>query len=320
LPPQTALPARGLAGGSYLLFRSTASGGDYGRLGLVAAGDPGGPQAFSDMSCDRVDFEGGVGLCLTRPTSGVVVSTSAIVFNAQFKALRTVALSGLPSRARVSPDGRYGAVTTFVTGDSYAAPKAYSTRTDVIDMRTGRILFDLSALTVDRDGRPFHAADFNFWGVTFAADERHFYATLGTGGQTYLLHADLATRRATVIATNVECPSLSPDGTRIAFKRRLPGPGVRWRLSVLDLATMQVHPLAERRSVDDQAEWLDDSTVIYGMLRDRAIAAENPMSSSTPSLTDGSPLVTDTFRVPADGTGKPTLLSSDAWSEVVTDR
>ena len=28
---------------------------------------------------------------------------------------------GIPSRARVSPDGRYGAVTLFVTGDSYAA-------------------------------------------------------------------------------------------------------------------------------------------------------------------------------------------------------
>ena len=145
--------------------------------------------------CDRVDYEGRVGLCLTRPTSGLVVSTSAIVFDAHFTELHRVALTGLPSRARVSPDGRYGSVTTFVTGDSYATVGSYSTRTDIIDMRTGTVLFDLAQLAVTRDGKPFEAADFNFWGVTFAHDGRHFYATLGTGGRTYLIRADLATAR-----------------------------------------------------------------------------------------------------------------------------
>ena len=84
-----------------------------------------------------------------------------------------------------------------------------------------------------------------------------------------------------MIAANVECPSLSPDDKEIAFKRRLAGPGVRWRLSVLDLATMKVHPLAETRSVDDQVEWLNGSTVLYGVLQDKAIAAENPLSLDT---------------------------------------
>ena len=107
---------------------------------------------MTSLSCDRVDFEGQVGLCLTRPTSGLVVSTSAIVFDAHFKELHHVALTGLPSRARVSPDGRYGSVTTFVTGDSYAAVGTYSTRTDIIDMRTGTVLFDLDQLAVTRDG------------------------------------------------------------------------------------------------------------------------------------------------------------------------
>ena len=119
-------------------------------------------------------------------------------------------------------------------------------------MRTGAVLFDLAQLAVTRDGEPFEATDFNFWGVTFAHDGRHFYATLATGGKTYLIRGDIATRRATVIASNVECPSLSPDDTKIAFKQRVPGPGVTWRLSVLDLATMTVHHLAETRSVDDQ--------------------------------------------------------------------
>ena len=68
-----------------------------------------------------------------------------------------------------------------------------------------------------------------------------------------------------MIHENVECPSLSPDGTRIAFKKRTGSKGTPWRLTVLDLATMRETPLSERRSVDDQAEWLDDGRVLYGV-------------------------------------------------------
>jgi len=319
-PASMPLPSEGLSDGSFLLFRSTTLGRDYGRIGVVAADDPGGPQAMTSLSCDRVDFEGHVGLCLTRPTSGLVVSTSAVVFDAHFKELHHVTMTGLPSRARVSPDGRYGAVTTFVTGDSYAALGTYSTRTDIIDMRTGTVLFDLDQLAVTRDGRPFQAMDFNFWGVTFANDERHFYATLGTGGQTYLIRGELLTRRAAVIATNVECPSLSPDDSEIAFKQRLPGPTVTWRLSVLDLATLRVHHLAETRSVDDQVEWLNDTTVLYGVLADPSIASLDPFSAATPSIANGASLVTNTWSVPADGSGSPRLFNAGTWSEVVTSR
>ena len=125
---------------------------------------------------------------------------------------------------------------------------------------------------------------------------------------------------STVIASNVACPSLSPDGRQIAFKRQLPGTVVRWRLSVLDLATLKVHPLAETRSVDDQIEWLNDTTVIYGVLQNKAIAALNPFSATTPSLTNGATLVTNMWTVPADGTGTPHLFTAGAWSEVVTNR
>jgi high-affinity iron transporter len=317
--PQMSLPAQGLTDGSFLLFRNTTLS-DYGRLDLVAASDPTGPRAMTSLSCDRVDFEGGVGLCLERPSSGVFITTSAVIFNAHFSELHHVALTGLPSRARVSPNGRYGAVTTFVTGDSYSTLNAYSTRTEIIDMHTGAVVFDLGQLAVTRNGKPFANTNFNFWGVTFANDGRHFYATLGTGAQTYLIKGDWETRRATVIASNVACPSLSPDGGQIAFKRQLPGTVVRWRLSVLDLATMKVHPLAETRSVDDQIEWLDNTTVVYGVLQNKAIAALNPFSAATPSLTNGATLVTNMWTVPADGTGRPHLFTSGAWSEVVTNR
>ena len=60
---------------------------------------------------------------------------------------------------------------------------------------------------------------------------------------------------------------MSPDGTRVAFKRRyLENDFVRWQLYVLDLTTMQETALGERRSVDDQLEWLDDDRVLYTLV------------------------------------------------------
>jgi hypothetical protein len=174
-------------------------------------------------------------------------------------------VAGIPSRARVSPDGRYGAVTLFVAGDSYAAAGAFSTRTTIIDLARGRKVAGLEDFVVTRDGRRITATDANFWGVTFARDGDRFYATLATGGRTYLIEGSVRARSARVIDDNVECPSLSPDGTRIAYKKRVPSKTRPWRLTVLDLTTMRETPLAETRSVDDQAEWLDDEHVLYGL-------------------------------------------------------
>jgi hypothetical protein len=313
------LPSRGLTTGSYLLFRSTALDREYGRLDIAPAGDAAGPRAVTPLTCDRVDFAAGRGLCLSRPkVGGVFNSVSAIVFNAHFATLHTIGLAGLPSRARVAPDGRYGAVTTFVTGDSYATMGTFSTRTDIIDLTTGKVLFDLEKLRVTNGGKPFRATDFNFWGVTFTNDSAHFYATLATGGSTYLIRGDLTSRTATVVMSNVECPSLSPDNREIAFKRRLPGTVTKWRLSVVDLVDLRVHSLAETRSVDDQVAWLDDGTVMYGVPEDAAEnAALNSANPGPPAITTGASLATDTWVVPADGRGVPHRLNTGSWSTVV---
>jgi hypothetical protein len=50
----------------------------------------------------------------------------------------------------------------------------------------------------------------------------------------------------------------------VAYKKRVGPSSAPWRLTVLDLATMRETPLAETRSIDDQAEWLDDGRVLYG--------------------------------------------------------
>ncbi len=61
---------------------------------------------------------------------------------------RELTLPGVPSRARISPDGRLGAVTAFVTGHSYADPGTFSTRTTILDMARGRKLADLEDFAV----------------------------------------------------------------------------------------------------------------------------------------------------------------------------
>ncbi len=218
-------------------------------------------RSSGDLACERVYYAGGHGICMGVAPSGV--DYDATIFDSRLRPQEKIALTGFPSRARVSRDGRYGAMTVFVAGDSYLeSPTAFSTRTTILAMDSGKQLGQLEQFDVSRDGRPFDAVDFNFWGVTFdPGDSNRYYATLGTGGHHYLVEGDLRARSMRVLRDEVECPSLSPDGTRIAFKSRIGED--RWRLRVLDLATLADHGVAESRSIDDQVEWLDNETLAY---------------------------------------------------------
>lgn len=286
-----------VAAQAHVVFRNLSSAAQAGFAALAPLGAPDGPRQITRYSCRRLAMAAGHGLCLADQEGDPFGSPyRARIFGPDFETVHDLPLAGLPSRARVSPDGKYGASTVFVTGDSYAGG-AFSTRTTIFDLATGSSLGDLESFTASRDGKRFQSADFNYWGVTFApADSNRFYATLGTGGHTYLVEGDLAARTVKVLRDGVECPSLSPDGTRIAFKSRVAAGGlaedVKWRVSVLSLDTLADHPLAETRNVDDQAEWLDDGTVLYG-------------------------LESDTWAVPADGTGEPRLFARRADSLVV---
>jgi hypothetical protein len=220
----------------------------------------GGKPRRTPLACQRVHMAGGRGVCLTLASSGIDYST--VIFDEEFREVHSLALDGLPSRTRVSPDGRLGAVTSFVTGHAYAESGEFSTRTRLLDLRRGAWIADLEDFEVRHHGQRIEAPDFNFWGVTFERDGRGFYATLSTGSHRYLVHGDVAARRVEVLRDRVECPSLSPDGTRVAYKRTL-GNG-RWRLHVLNLRTGDDRALSEERSIDDQVEWLDDRFVLYG--------------------------------------------------------
>jgi Tol biopolymer transport system component len=134
--------------------------------------------------------------------------------------------------------------------------------------------------------------------VTFAEDGNTFYATAASGSTTWLMRGSLKGESMKSLRTDAECPSLSPDQTKIAYKKRLgdKAPGV-WRLAVMDLASGQESLLSETRSVDDQVEWLDDNRLLYGLSR---LGSEATTS--------------DVWVVPADGTGSPVVLIPEASS------
>jgi uncharacterized repeat protein (TIGR01451 family) len=287
--------------GPTLLFSNLATASNSrNRAAVVPLESPEGPRVMTRLVCRRIHFAAGAGLCLgegggTAALEDDVIDTHAYVFGDDFQIKHDVSLGGFPSRSRISPDGRYGATTVFVAGHSYA-DAGFSTATTLINLETGAKTGNLEQFAVWRDGTRFRAIDFNFWGVTFAPDGDRFYATLATGGRTYLVEGSIGGRLLRTLRENVECPSLSPDGKRLAFKKRVGGL-LRpvWRFHVLDLATMSETPLAELRSIDDQIEWLDDGQVLYG---------------------DGSTI----WVAAADGTGQPRKFLSQATSPTVLRR
>lgn len=306
--PLAAMPSSASASTRpFVVVRSTALGDSYGRVTLAYLDDPAGARGVAPMACDRVYYAAGSGICL-EAQRGAVTTYRGTLFDDRFAVRGAFDLAGPPSRARVSPDGRRAAFTVFINGHAYSNP-GFTTRTTIVDAHDGHaIVDDLESLPVERDGAPFKAADFNFWGVTFTADPDRFFATLGSGGRTWLVEGRLSTRRMRVVAGDVECPSVSPDGIRVAFKRRESGGAqgrLLWRIAVLDLRTAQARILAgETRNVDDQVEWNGDGEILYAM----------PMDSGQSSAE------MDVWAIAADGGAPARRLLPFAFSPAVVRR
>ena len=287
--------------GPRIVFRNTATGAGYGHVAVVPLSDPSGARSILDPVCDRVAATTQDLSCLSSERS-ITPTYSARVYDALGTRQRAEwALPGVPSRTRFSPDGTMVATTSFVSGHAYAAI-GFSTSTEIRRVSDGAAAPPLETWTLLIDGQPSAPVDRNYWGVTFI-DDNTFYATVGmtTMGRTYLVKGDIAARTMTSVLDTVECPSLSPDGTRIAFKRVTSGSGptVHWTPALYDITSGEVTVLSiEKRSIDDQIAWLDNRTLLYGV----------------PNDTPGD---TDVWKLAADGGSAPTVLIPHAWSPTV---
>lgn len=287
----------GEADAARIVFRNTALGADYGFVAAVPLTDPRGARVVTDVACDRVYATNKYEMCL-RANRGVVTTFTADLLDSNGALVKSWPLPGMPSRTRISADSTLVSFSAFITGESYATMEfAIATHIAEVDGPDSGTLEDF-ALTVG--DKPVTAADRNVWGVTFTSDPNVFYATAASGGRTWLVRGDRAARTLVAVRDGAECPSVSPDGTHIAYKKIVSTtPTTTWTVAVLDLATNQEVVIPEPSNVDDQVEWLNNSTVIYGLLR-----ADDSGAS-------------DVWSAPSDGSGAPSLLIEHAWSPAV---
>lgn len=278
-----------------IIFRNTASGAGYGMVGSVALKNPAGPRELADTACDRVDVSFHMISCM-RTLRGIPTTFETRILDASGETMDAWPLPGLPSRTRVS-DGGLVATTAFVTGHSYAAD-SFSTETTIRSF-DGTDYGNLETYATIVDGEELTAIDRNVWGVTFASEDE-FYATVASGNRTWLVKGSIRDRKLVSVVENAECPSISPDGTRVAYKQRSARLGlVHWDIAVLDLSTKKRTIIPLENGFDDQLEWLDGNTMLFGMPR-------------TDEVGDS-----DVYSIEADANAIPQLLIEHAWSPSV---
>lgn len=284
-----------LAGGDRLVFRNTAMGQGYGRVASVDLADPQGARELTELTCDRVDATAQLTACM-RTVRGIPTTFETRIYAGTTEPKAEWPLAGIPSRTRVSEAGLV-ATTAFVTGHSYAAD-SFSTET-TIKSADGKDHGNLEEFSIQVDGQPLTAVDRNVWGVTFVT-ETQFYATVASGGKTWLVQGDLERRELVSVMQNAECPSISPDHSRIAYKKRREHSGLaHWDIAVLDLKTREEVVIPLEQGFDDQLEWLDDQTLLFGMPQ-----PDTPGDSNV-------------YSIAATANATPQLFVEHAWSPSV---
>ena len=241
-----------------IAFVNRTPGDSYGLVGYI---DRNGERQITELECDRLDLNANGGLCLDSD-SGLGGSGRGLILDERLNPTLRFGIN-LPSRAAVSPDGEVVAWTGFALGHSYLEVGEFATTTQLIEVERGiGANLETAFAAFDLEGQPLDDPERNFWGVTFA-DSDTFYATVGVGADTSIIEGSVSTSRIQVVHENATCPEISPDGSTLVVKELRDGD--RFQLVTIDLATGARRDLGEARSVEDQVEFLDNSTIIYGL-------------------------------------------------------
>lgn len=239
-----------------LTFVSRVPGEGYGRAAYI---DRDGERHLTQLSCERIDRNANGGICLSQD-AGVGGSGRGFILDSALNPTRGFSLHR-PSRAAVSPDGSVVAWTGFTLGHSYLSEGDFATLTQLIAVDRGLAVDVESGFTTLLDGEEYFDETRNYWGVSFV-DNDHFYATLGAEGETVIVEGRISTSTLEVKWYDATCPEVSPDGSTVVVKEQR---GDAFRLVAIDVESGVRRLLGETRSVDDQVEFLDDDTILYGL-------------------------------------------------------
>lgn len=288
------LPEAGDASADNRLYAINRSPGDT--YGVVTIIEPDGtvePFGPTDRRCDVLHRGGEVLACLSDDNGkGTTVEVIDVETGETIQSYTSL---GLPSRMRVSDDDRWMAYTVFVEGHSYTTPGEFSTDPTIIDLEAGSYQTVEAFTARDLNGKVINAVDRNYWGMSFVdGGDGLFYAALQSNGVTYIIEGDANTRTAQVILEGYGCPSPSPDGKRLIVRDEH-----TLEFLLHDLETGETTPLPETRLSDDQAEWIDNSTIVY------SLPADNPGSAAQPAM--------DVWSLNVDG-GEPVMIARAASS------
>ena len=278
----------------FVMFRTLTASDDHGRVAIVPLDGPLTPRHITSLSCVRVHYAGGKGLCAVPEPGSEVPQHVVYVFDKSLTRGRRIPLRGVPTRLRVAPNGRYAAITTYAEEETPDGERL-ATDTVVVDLTSGAVLADLRDFRIENDKLRPLSGPLDVGSVAFESSGDRFFAAMWTDTERYLVSGSLEERRMRTIRTGVASESLSPDQRKLVVKKLL-ADGF-WQLAVIDLGTWQERELAQGpRSVDDQVEWLDNEHVLFHAADD-----------NTTSL----------WMLPIDGVNGPRVFLKDAYSGAV---
>lgn len=245
-------------------------------------------RAETPLKCMRIhSASSGELACMTQivpqglPNAGKLSPPMVYIYSADLRILYAHPATGnTPSRVQMSADGSMVGFTSFTSGTSYAdgAGVNFMTSTRVGPADKPDQTSNLKDWRLLQDGKVLRSPNVQYWGVSFLPQNSNFfYVTVYINDARHIARGDVRQRELVIIFTGAECPSVSPDGTRIAVKRQISR--TSWRPAVITLDTLAVTEFDVKDFVDDQIVWFNNGVLMFQV-------SEAPILGSTKQHTD----------------------------------